>query len=231
MPEIDVVQESVSFSFSYDPSNPRVGDRVMLSDMCPRSNWSNNRFGNEYVIESLTRHGCVKIWSPFDRTASGLGFYTEWLMPAPANIPNGTRVLCTSFNEMRAGMFMFRDRANHNDSMIASVERQMTSPLIVMNSDEVVSDYYHLSNEPWGWNRDWLFINNTPIEQASRQPMIGDIVMITNGSLKGVKKRVVRTMWREHGSAVYVSPTQRYNFPEHCKLIQPKPNNAITLKH
>ncbi len=226
MPEIDIVPESISFSFSYDPSNPRVGDRVMLSDMCPRSIWSSDRFGNEYVIESLTRRGCVKIWSPFDRVVSGFTFDTEWLMAAPANIPNGTRVLCASFSGMRSGMFMFRHRENHNDSMIASVERQMTSPLIVRNLDEVLSDYYYLSNEGWSWHRDWLFITNIPIEQTNRQPIIGDMVMITTGNLKGVKKRVTRVMWREYGSAVYVSPTQRYNFPEHCKLIQPKPQKV-----
>ena len=230
MPEIDVVQESVSFSFSYDPSNPRVGDRVMLSDMCRRSSWSNNRFGNEYVIRTVTIDGRIKIWSPFDSVASGFTFYTDWLMPAPANIPNGTRVLCASFNEMAGSMFMFRDRVNHNDSMMALVERQMESPLIVRSSIGPTSDYYHLSNEAWCWEREWLFITNEPIQQASRQPMIGDMVMITHGKLNGVKKRVVRTMWREHGSAVYVSPTQRYNFPEHCKLIQPKPNKFITLK-
>ena len=231
MPEIDVVQESVSFSFSYDPSNPRVGDRVMLSDMCPRLNWSNERFGNEYVIKSIDMDDHMTIWSPFDRNVSQYHWHSEWLMAAPANIPNETRVLCASFSEMLGSMFSFRDRANHNHSMIASVERQMTSPLIVRNSDEVMSDYYHLSNDAWSWNRDWLFISNTPIERASRGPIIGDMVMITTGNLKGVKKRVTRVMWREHGSAVYVSPTQRYNFPEHCKLIQPKPNKVITLKH
>jgi hypothetical protein len=226
MPEIDIVQESVSFSFSYDPSNPRVGDRVMLSDMCPRSNWANNRFGNEYVIRTVTIDGRIKIWSPFDSVASGLTFSAEWLMPAPANIPNGTRVLCASFNEMAGSMFMFRDRVNHNDGMMALVERQMESPLIVRNSVGLTSDYYHLSDDAWCWNRDWLFITNISIQQASRQPMIGDMVMITHGKLNGVKKRVVRAMWREHGSAVYVSPTQRYNFPEHCKLIQPKQQKA-----
>lgn len=227
MPEIDIAPESISFSFSYDPSNPRVGDRVMLSaTLCGMMSWCNNRFGNEYVIESVTMDGDIHIWSPFDRAVSGFTFNPEWLMAAPANIPNGTRVLCASFSEMRAGMFMFRDRANHNDSMIASVERQMTSPLIVRNSDEVLSGYYYLSNEGWSWHRDWLFITNIPIEQASRGPIIGDMVMITTGNLKGVKKRAVRVMWREHGSAVYVSPTQRYNFPEHCKLIQPKPQKV-----
>lgn len=64
------------------------------------------------------------------------------------------------------------------------------------------------------------------IEQIGRQPMIGDMVMITYGKLNGVKKRVTRVMWRGYGSAVYVSPTQRYNFPEHCKLIQPKPQKV-----
>ncbi len=227
MPEIDIVQESISFSFNYDASNPRVGDRVMLSEtLCPRMSWSNNRFGNEYVIESVTMDGDIHIWSPFDRAVSGFTFNAEWLMPAPANIPNGTRVLCTSFSEMPGSMFMFSDRGNYTDSMIASVERQMESPLIVRNSGDLISDYYHLSNEVWNWNRDWLFISNEPIQQPSRQPMIGDMVMITHGKLNGVKKRVVRTMWREHGSAVYVSPTQRYNFPEHCKLIQPKPQKV-----
>jgi hypothetical protein len=226
MPEIDIVQESISFSFNYDASNPRVGDRVMLSDMCSRSSWSNNRFGNEYVIRAVTIDGRIKIWSPFDSVASGFTFSAEWLMPAPENIPNGTRVLCTSFTEMISSMFMFRDRLNYTDSMIASVERQMESPLIVRNSVGLTSDYYHLSDDAWSWNRDWLFITNISIEQTNRQPRIGDMVMITHGKLNGVKKRVVRTMWREHGSAVYVSPTQRYNFPEHCKLIQPKQQKA-----
>ena len=226
MPEIDIVQESISFSFSYDASNPRVGDRVMLSEtLCPRMSWSNNRFGNEYVIKSVM-DGNIHIWSPFDRNASGYIWHAEWLMPAPANIPNGTRVLCTSFSEMLGSMFMFRDRVNHNDGMMALVERQMESPLIVRNSVGLTSDYYHLSDDAWCWNRDWLFITNISIQQASRQPMVGDMVMITYGKLNGVKKRVVRTMWREHGSAVYVSPTQRYNFPEHCKLIQPKQQKA-----
>jgi hypothetical protein len=227
MPEIDIVQESISFSFSYDASNPRVGDRVMLCEsLCPRMSWSNNRFGNEYVIKSVAMDGDIHIWSPFDSYASGYIWHAEWLMPAPANIPNGTRVLCARFNEMAGSMFMFRDRLNYNDSMIASVARQMESPLIVRNSSDLSSDYYHLSNEAWCWDRDWLFITNISIQQTGRQPMIGDMVMITHGKLNGVKKRVVRTMWREHGSAVYVSPTQRYNFPEHCKLIQPKQQKA-----
>jgi len=227
MPEIDIAPESISFSFRYDPSNPRVGDRVMLSaTVCRMMSWCNNRFGNEYVIESVTMDGDIHIWSPFDRAVSGFTFNAEWLMPAPENIPNGTRVLCTSFNEMAGSMFMFRDRGNYTDSMIASVERQMESPLIVRNSVGLTSDYYHLSDDAWCWNRDWLFITNISIQQASRQPMIGDMVMITHGKLNGVKKRVVRAMWREHGSAVYVSPTQRYNFPEHCKLIQPKQQKA-----
>jgi len=226
MPEINIVPESISFSFSYDPSNPRVGDRVMLSDMCPRMPWSNERFGNEYVIKSINMDDHMTIWSPFDRSVSQYRWHSEWLVPAPANIPNGTRVLCASFSEMLGNMFMFRDRANHNDSMIASVERQMTSPLIVRNSDEVLSGYYYLSNEGWSWHRDWLFITSIPIEQTNRGPIIGDMVMITTGNLKGVKKRVTRVMWREYGSAVYVSPTQRYNLPEHCKLIQPKPQKV-----
>lgn len=226
MPEIDIVPESISFSFSYDQSNPRIGDRVMLSDMCPRRPWSNERFGNEYVIKSINMDDHMTIWSPFDRSVSQYRWHSEWLVPAPANIPNGTRVLCASFSEMLGNMFMFRDRANHNDSMIASVERQMTSPLIVRNSDEVLSGYYYLSNEGWSWHRDWLFITSIPIEQTNRGPIIGDMVMITTGNLKGVKKRVTRVMWREYGSAVYVSPTQRYNFPEHCKLIQPKPQKV-----
>jgi hypothetical protein len=226
------------FSYDYDPSNPQLGDRVMLSPNCPRSLWSEDRFGNEYEIVSIASDSTVHISSPFDVGISTLVFRTEWLEPAPINIEPGTRVL---FHDLRTMGGMYRDRDNINGLMVDVVANQWRQPITIDGDASLAwsGRYFFVCQDgeqsPNTWHRDWMYItSNPPRESASETnpiPRAGDTIIITTGDRKGVKafvRRVARTWGVPNTHVVYLDKASKTHYPLDCRVSK---RNGIVFEN
>jgi len=228
------------FSYDYDPSNPQLGDRVMLSPNCPRLPWSDNRFGNEYEIVSIisNSYSAVRIRSPFDTSIETLQFHTDWLEPAPMNIEPGTRVL---FHDLHTMGGMYRDRNNINGLMIDVVANQWRQPITIHgDASEAWSGRYFFvcqdgEQSPNTWHRDWMYItSNPPRESASDTdpiPCAGDTIIITTGDRKGVKafvRRVARTWGVPNTHVVYLDKASKTHYPLDCRVSK---RNGIVFEN
>jgi hypothetical protein len=225
------------FSYDYDPSNPQLGDRVMLSPNCPRSLWSEDRFGNEYEIVSIASDSTVHISSPFDVGISTLVFRTEWLEPAPINIEPGTRVL---FHDLRTMGGMYRDRDNINGLMVDVVANQWRQPITIDGDASLAwsGRYFFVCQDgeqsPNTWHRDWMYITSQPPEQAlntSSVPRAGDTIIITTGDRKGVKafvRRVARTWGVPNTHVVYLDKASKTHYPLDCRVSK---RNGIVFEN
>lgn len=229
------------FSYDYDPSNPQIGDRVMLSPNCPRSLWSEDRFGNEYEIVSIASDSTVHISSPFDVGISTLVFRTEWLEPAPIDIEPGTRVL---FHDLRTMGGMYRDRTNINSLMVDVVANQWRQPITIHgDASEAWSGRYFFvcqggeqsPNTMCAWHRDWMYItSNPPRESASNTdpiPRAGDTIIITTGDRTGVKafvRRVERTWGGYNTHVVFLDKASKTHYPMACRVSK---RNGIVFEN
>jgi hypothetical protein len=221
------VNQSTHFSYDYDPSNPQLGNRVMLSpNNCPRDTWSEDRFGNEYAIVSIVSDSTVRISSPFDAGISTLFFHTDWLIPAPLEVGGGTRVL---FHDLETMSVLYRDRTNINQSMVNVVANQWRQPIAIEGG--TFDMYFHVSQDgeytPYSWHRDWMYItNNTPREpvlDTSSVPRSGDTIVITEGNRKGVKafvRRVERTWGGVNTHVVYLDKASKTHYPLDCRVCK-----------
>jgi hypothetical protein len=225
------------FSYDYDPSNPQLGDRVMLSPTdCPRELWSENKFGNEYEIvsivsdQSVVSNGTVRIRSPFDSGITSFAINVEWLEPAPIDIEPGTRVL---FHDLRTMGGMYRDRDNINGLMVDVVANQWRQPITIHGDvGEAWSGRYFFvcqdgEQSPNSWHRDWMYItSNPPRESASGTdpiPRSGDTIIITTGDRKGVKafvRRVARTWGVPNTHVVYLDKASKTHYPLDCRVCK-----------
>jgi hypothetical protein len=218
------------FSYDYDPSNPQLGDRVMLSPNCPRSLWSEDRFGNEYEIVSIASDSTVHISSPFDVSISTLVFRTEWLEPAPINIEPGTRVL---FHDLRTMGGMYRDRDNINGLMVDVVADQWRQPITIHgDASEAWSGRYFFvcqggEQSPNTWHRDWMYITSIPPRESASEtnpiPRAGDTIIITTGDRTGVKafvRRVERTWGGDNTHVLYLDKASKTHYPLACRVCK-----------
>lgn len=225
------------FSFNYDPNNPRVGDRVMLSPQCPVAEWSELRFGNEYFISSIGDDGSIYLSLPYeDENLRYMLWSPEWLMPAPAIIPSGTRVLFAPLESLDS---TYTDPGNVNESMIEMVRNQMNSPLFVNQVSHFESGYYMmrqgLAIVPWRWHRDWMYVTNSPqrvqVNDIDSVPRTGDTIVITEGDRQGLKalvKRVDRTWGGQNTHVVYLEKASRTHYPAACRVSK---RNGVTFEN
>lgn len=228
------------FSYDYDPSNPQLGDRVMLSPNCPRISWSDNRFGNEYEIVSILSNStsAVRIRSPFDTSIETLQFHTDWLEPAPMNIEPGTRVL---FHDLETMGGMYRDRTNINQGMVNVVANQWRQPITIYRyaTDSWSGRYFFVcqngEQSSYTWHRDWMYItSNPPRESASDTnpiPRAGDTIIITTGDRTGVKafvKKVERTWGGYNTHVVFLDKASKAHYPLDCRVSK---RNGIVFEN
>jgi len=226
------------FSYDYDPSNPQLGDRVMLSPNCPRISWSENRFGNEYEIVSIISNSTVHIRSPFDTSIASLQFHTDWLEPAPMNIEPGTRVL---FHDLRTMGGMYRDRNNINDDMVDVVANQWRQPITIERDASTAwsSRYFFVRQDgahiSYTWHRDWMYITSIPPRESASDtnsiPRAGDTIIITTGDRTGVKafvKKVERTWGGYNTHVVFLDKASKTHYPMACRVSK---RNGIVFEN
>ena len=227
------------FSYDYDPSNPQLGDRVMLSPTdCPRELWSENKFGNEYEIVSIVSDQSVVIRSPFDSGITSFAINAEWLEPAPMNIEPGTRVL---FHDLRTMGGMYRDRNNINDDMVDVVANQWRQPIIIERDASTAwsSRYFFVYQDgersSYTWHRDWMYITSIPPRESASDtdpiPRAGDTIIITTGDRTGVKafvKKVERTWGGYNTHVVFLDKASKTHYPMACRVSK---RNGIVFEN
>jgi len=174
------------FKFDYDPSNPRLGDRVIItgnlllnSTLAPE--WYHNRKGGEYYISGISRsREDITLSSPFDSEVNIYTWRPDWLSPAPLRIPNGTQVMCPSITDS--------DMYENNTNWASEMSELIYTPMSVSRTSDSGA-YFFTDGHTWSWHRSWLFIMpEAQLSNSSPKPRFkeGDLVLVKDSIIQNV---------------------------------------------
>lgn len=179
------------FNFDYDPSNPHVGDRVILvgddvlnalADAGGVPWFAKHRGGEFYISKVSASH--IQLSSPLTDSINEYTWSPSWFAPAPTSLPAGTCVMVPEIylNE--------RYRDNENWAGI-DMDRYRCSALYIRCA--TANGYFEVDGNGYSWHRDWMFIMS---DAQHVQPRFKekDLVLvkgsISNGIING--KGIIR---------------------------------------
>lgn len=143
------------FNFNYDRSNPRVGDRVIVTgnDDIKDLYWFRLKKGGEYYISSITECGLILLSSPFDGDTDDILWYPDQLSPAPMRLERVEHV--------RVALTARDDRYTSFPSWTQEME-EYVGLMLVTATETAHNGCIRLSGArrvlDWIWNREWLYI-------------------------------------------------------------------------
>jgi hypothetical protein len=171
------------FNFDYNPSNPQVGDRVIVVGDEHLNNaasgfigWFADHKGGEFYISEVVGAGEVKLSSPLTNSVAGYTWRTGWLQPAPSHLDADTYVMVTRAH----GDMQYRNNLNWCDDM----NQYTCTTRQVQGLCGLSSSYFLLDGNNYSWHRDWMFvmpksqIAQTTWRGAGVQFLVGDTVMV-----------------------------------------------------
>jgi hypothetical protein len=172
------------FNFDYNPSNPQVGDRVIVVGDEHLNNaasgfigWFADHNGGEFYISEVVGAGEVKLASPLTNSIAGYTWRTDWLQPAPSHLDADTYVMVTRAH----GDMQYRGNLNWCDDMN---QYTYTTRQVQRLCGGGSSNYFLLYGNNYSWHRDWMFvmpesqIAHTSWGGVKEQFLVGDTVMV-----------------------------------------------------
>jgi hypothetical protein len=156
------------FSFDYNPSNPQVGDRVIVvgDEMLNNStsiflDWFTKHKGGEFYIIEVLGDNQVRLASPLTNSIDAYTWRTDWLQPAPSHLDADTYVMVA----MAHDDIRYRSNRNWCDDMnqYTYTARQIKSRCGDNGS------YFILDSNNYSWHRDWMFV--MPEVQVQGRPI------------------------------------------------------------
>jgi hypothetical protein len=193
------------FNFNYDPNNPRVGDRVIVTgdDDIKDFYWFRRKKGGEYHISSITEAGLILLSSPFDDDTDEILWYPDQLSAAPEYLERGEHVRvaltigdsrytsCQSWApQMEAYVGLMLVVFSHIGHFVRPVPIPFGRGLhgfVTLTGARGVND--------WVWNREWAYIvpdleaAASVIAQRNEQPAQfkeGDLVLVKGSISNGI---------------------------------------------
>jgi len=216
------------FNFDYDPSNPRVGDRVIVvgDERLNQTAEANERFipwftkhkGGEFYISRVSEdRSSVALSSPLTNSINGYAWNTQWLAPAPTSLPAGTCVMVPEI--------YLNERYRNNVNWCSDMETYRCQPLNIRRPTS--NGYFEVDGNGYSWHRDWMFImpdshvtgQSTIVANTSVNGlMAGDVVAYPHrmGVSSTKKQGTIRAIF---GSSVYIEGKIDYISKESVVLL------------
>lgn len=180
------------FNFNYDPNNPRVGDRVIVTgdDDIKDFYWFRRRKGGEYYISSITEAGLILLSSPFDDDTDEILWYPDQLSPSPMRLERveHVRVSLTARDDRYISFPSWtQEMEEYVGLMLVTITETAHNGCIRLSGARGVND--------WIWNREWMYIvpdleaAASVIAQRNWQPAQfkeGDLVLVKGSISNGI---------------------------------------------
>lgn len=165
------------FNFNYDPSNPRVGDRVIvvgddelnaLTDAGGVPWFAKHRGGEFYINMVSSDRSSVTLSSPLTNSIDDYTWRPSWLAPAPKSLPTGTCVMVPE-------IYLNERYRNNGNWASGDMDRYRCSALYIRCA--TANGYFEVEGNGYSWHRDWMFIM-ADAQHAEPRFKEGDLVLV-----------------------------------------------------